>query len=488
MFKRFYSQEIDAISMDDKVTVKWKPMGRLPNWTSSGLGYKDIRRMNRYIAYQESRILKLCEGEYKEPEKAIFLWRILLKNSMSYQTLLFVKSCREYYWKFDEGFVMKTFRKWVNKCRRDDMKIFMKRFYIPKKNGKLRPIGAPTWTSKAHSIAISHLCYMILDDFLVPNQFGFRRNRGAFDALEVVLDGLRTGYQFMQFDLEKFFNKVNLKGLMGMLEWQVCKSFADLIATSVARTSCLITEYHEEEEYKNPISLMKYSGRLYKLYIRGGFPQGLSYSPILSTFALEYGMPRRLIMYADDGLYAYDDINQLQDLVGWAGVMRHFGAHMKDLEKCTDKFKFLGVEFDIIKETMSFKDSTIKWDNERAVHWLKTIGNKYGKQSPDWSWDMHSRSISQGFPLVYIKESWRTILFRMKIMWYGQHKGYKYIPGFGIFNISGLSTQSCNELIRKSKQLKYTKKKGLSELLSHRSTDLRNAYCYERTKLLVTEN
>jgi hypothetical protein len=53
---------------------------------------------------------------------------------------------------------------------------------------------------------------------------------------------------------------------------------------------------------------MRNKSHLLPHILRGGLPQGLSMSPILSTLAIEFVDPiKEVTMYADDGLYVGQD-------------------------------------------------------------------------------------------------------------------------------------------------------------------------------------
>lgn len=66
--------------------------------------------------------------------------------------------------------------------------------------------------------------------------------------------------------------------------------------------------------------------------IRRGLPQGLSFSPLLSTVVLELPeTPKGLIMYADDGL-VITDMEETKDLLevrNYFAILQSFGLNLE---------------------------------------------------------------------------------------------------------------------------------------------------------------
>jgi len=60
-----------------------------------------------------------------------------------------------------------------------DMKLLINRFYILKKNGKMRPIGAPNYESRMISKAMTDLVYAVTESGRVDEQHGYMKKRGA---------------------------------------------------------------------------------------------------------------------------------------------------------------------------------------------------------------------------------------------------------------------------------------------------------------------
>lgn len=259
-----------------------------------------------------------------------------------------------------DGVTIDIFEKHLNRNLREIQRLLMenrytpdpvRRHYIEKENGKLRPLGIPTIRERVCQQAVRQIIEPIFEQDFYYYSFGFRPGYSAHQAISTIRRAKRSGHEYvLDLDIVSFFDEIPHELLMEKVRERITDGrVLTLIRSWLTAGVMEDDQFHETEV---------------------GSPQGGVISPLLGNIYLnhfDWKMKEQgfaVVRYADDAVILCKTKEKAEEAYVAAKTILEEELQLKMHPEKTkvvhfdEGFRFLG--FDFWKDYLILPETKVK--------------------------------------------------------------------------------------------------------------------------------